>query len=363
MFRGTVVLLCLSVLLLALATSPVILAQVKNRPSAPSPGMNGPSRSTGGSFPGGNPTESPTPLMVKVVLPNDRPVGENVEVELLAATGSIVSSYYTNSEGEVTFNSVGSGSYRLHVRGFGLVDTTTDNFYLEPSGGNRLQYVHVKPVESENAVGSTQPMVSASELSAPDKAKREFTKGTDAMVAGDMKKALDHFNRAVNIYPNYGIAYNNMGAAYVHEHDNEHARAAFEKAVEVDPQLASANANLARLRLIDNKPAQAIPLLDRALASEPKSADFLFLMCRAQLGAGNYDQAINYAHRVHEQEHRKYSAVHLIAGTAYESENKLADARTEYELFLQETPQAPQAAQVRAELNRLSAAASAAPVK
>jgi tetratricopeptide (TPR) repeat protein len=364
MSRPAVVRISLFLLVLILVAGPSLFAQAKppGRPSPspqPNPGMNNPRTPGGNNFPGTNfPGERQMPLTIKVVLPNEHPVGQNIEVQLLATTGGIVNSYFTNSEGEVTFNSVNAGSYKIRVRGTGVEDTTTDAIYVEPNGGMRMQWVHVKPEESKNAVGSTQPTVSATELNVPDKAKKEFSKGNDALVAGDIKKALEHYNKAVQIYPRYGLVYNNIGAAYMHDHDTNQARMAFEKAVDVDPQLGSANANLARIMMLDKKPAEAIPLLDRALATEPKSGEFLFLMSKAQLDAGNFDQAINYAHRVHAQEHKKYAGAHLVAGSAYAAQNKLADARTEYQLFLQENPDGPQSAQVRAEVNRLNAAAA-----
>ncbi len=283
---------------------------------------------------------------------------------LLAPAGNTITSYFTNSEGEVTFNTIHAGSYRIRIRGAGVEDTTTDSFYLDQFGGNRMQWVHVKPeADEKNAVVSTQPMVSASELNAPDKAKKEFEKGNNALVAGDSGKALEHFEKAVKIYPKYGLAYNNMGAAYMRDNNPEQARASFEKAVEADPQLASAHANLARLKLLDKKPAEAIPMLERALSTDPTSSEFLFLMSRAQLDVGNYDEAIKYAHKVHSQEHKKFATAHLVAGSAYAAENKIADARAEFEVFLKESPDSPQADKVRAELNRLNAAASAGPVK
>jgi tetratricopeptide (TPR) repeat protein len=303
-------------------------------------------------------------LTIKVVLPNERAVGQNVQVDLLAITGGIVGTYFTNPEGEVTFNSVRSGSYRIRIRGGGLVDKTTDSFYVDPYGVAPMQIVHVTPVESENAKVPGQPMVSAADLNIPGKAKKEFNKGNDALVAGETKKALEHYDKAVKIYPDYGMAYNNMGAAYMRDHDSSSAQEAFEKAVAVDPQLGTANANLARMDMINKKPSDAIPLLDRALASEPTSAEYLYLMSRAQLDSGHLDEAIKYAQRVHEQqEHSKFAVAHLVAATAYEAENKPLDARTEYELFLKESPNAPQVAQVRAALERLSAAAAVTPVK
>lgn len=356
-----------AVVLFAFAFVPALFAQGKPpgrpAPSPPGGGLNNSRMGGTSNLPGTNFPDRQAPLMVKVVFPNERAVGQNIEVQLVATAGNVVNSYFTNSEGEVTFNTVAAGSYRFRIRGPGIVDTTTDTFYLESNGGNRMQWVHVKPEESKDAVGSTQGMVSAAELNVPDKAKKEFAKGNDALVAGDAKKALDHYNKAVQIYPRYGLAYNNIGAAYMQEHDTAHAQEAFAKAVEADPLLGSANANLARTKLLDKKPGEAIPFLERALSSDPKSAEFMFLMSKAQFDSGNFDQAINYALKVHAQDHQKYAAVHLLAGSAYESKNDLPDARTQYELFLKENPEAPQAAQVRAEVNRLNAAAAVTPVR
>lgn len=296
---------------------------------------------------------------VRVVYPNERPAPAHIMVQLLANTGVQVGQTFTNSEGQATFPNIPPGTYQIKVSSMDFEDTTSENFVVERYDSRHMEWVHVKPKENAGgtAVGSTQGTVSALDLQAPAKAKKELNKGNESFLSGDIKKAIEHYQKAAKEYPQYATAYNNLGAAYMKLEDRANARDAFTKAAEADPNMPSASANLARIYILDKQAGQAIPLLTRALSGAPNDPEFLMLMARAQLEARNFDEAVTYARKAHQQPHPKYPFVHLIAGQALQAQNKPDEARAEYEIFIKEAPDAPQAAQVRDVIGRLAASA------
>jgi tetratricopeptide (TPR) repeat protein len=65
----------------------------------------------------------------------------------------------------------------------------------------------------------------------------------------DWAKALQHLQRAIEIYPQYAMVYNNLGAVYGHLNDRQHEREAFQKAIDLDSLFAPGYVNLAKLCL------------------------------------------------------------------------------------------------------------------
>lgn len=352
------------VVFLSLITVSLTMAQ---RPTTGNPGGNsgGGSRPTGGTRPdipsgdfGRMDTQRPSEVLIRVVYPNERPGPEHAMVQLMSNAGVTVGQNFTNSEGQVTFSNIPPGTYRVKVSGMDLEETTTEGFVVDRNDPMHMEWVHVQPKQNASNTGSTQGMVSAVDLKVPEKARKEMNKGNDAFLAGDMKKAIEHYRKATELYPQFATAFNNLGAAYMRLQDRASARDAFAKAAEADPAMPSANANLARIYILDKQPGQAIPLLTRALSGAPNDAEFLMLMARAQLETEHYDEAISYARKAHSQPHPKFAFVHLIAGQALQAENKPEEARIEYEIFIKEAPDAPQAAQVRNVIGQLAASAA-----
>ncbi len=292
-------------------------------------------------------------LIVHVVLPNDQPAGENIGVELQAAMGSIIGEQFTDFRGEVAFHGIPSGSYVVNVRGGDVKDTSSGQISIDPYDTMHTEYIHVQRVEDANAVKSTQGSISAAELKIPEKARKEFGKGNELVAKGDLKKGQEHYEKAISIYPRYPMAYNNLGVVYMKSGDKIHAREAWNKALDADPDLATANANVARLDVVEQDFSGAIPLLDRALAIQPTNGDDLLLMCEAQLLAGHPDQALLYARKVHAIDQQKYAMAHIIAGRALEAQNRPDLARVEYEVLLKEAPSAPEAGEARKSIARL----------
>src|SRR5579863_4099606 len=59
----------------------------------------------------------------------------------------------------------------------------------------------------------TSPLVSARELSIPQRAIKAYTKGMDRLQKNDPAGSLDHFRRAASEFPDFYEAYHAMGLA------------------------------------------------------------------------------------------------------------------------------------------------------
>ena len=70
---------------------------------------------------------------------------------------------------------------------------------------------------------------------ARDDAKKQVEFGIQVAQKGLWREAIVRFERASKIDPTYAAAYNNMGIGYEHEGELDKARAAYEKALELEP--------------------------------------------------------------------------------------------------------------------------------
>ena len=67
-------------------------------------------------------------------------------------------------------------------------------------------------------------------------AKKQVEFGIAVAQRGLWREAIYRWERAAKIDPSYAAAHNNLAIAYEHEGDLEKARAAYEKALEIEPR-------------------------------------------------------------------------------------------------------------------------------
>ena len=67
-------------------------------------------------------------------------------------------------------------------------------------------------------------------------AKKQVEFGIAVAQRGLWREAIYRWERAAQIDPSYAAAHNNLGIAYEHEGELDKARAAYEKALELEPK-------------------------------------------------------------------------------------------------------------------------------
>jgi tetratricopeptide (TPR) repeat protein len=295
-------------------------------------------------------------LHVRVYYSNEQKAGTLIRVELLGVSGVSIGEHFCDSVGQVDFPALPVGNYRLRITGMNIVDTTTDSFALFRGETSHMESVHVelKPNKDDSPGGSPAAgMVAAVDLNVPDKAKKEFDKGNEALAQNDLPQAKKCFDKAIQIYPQYAGAYNNLGIIAIRSKDMQTARTDFETAVRINDHYATAYANLARLSFAEHKYPDADGLLSKALVSAPLDPLLLTLLSEAQLLEGRYDDAVATAAKVHSSPHPDYAVVHIYAGLALLREHRAKEAEEQYATYLKEDPNGSKAPQVRAALAKL----------
>ncbi len=312
---------------------------------------------------GSRPQPTGSEIQVRVTYPNERPAPQQLRVDLLNSSGTSVMETFTDDLGQADFRVTGSGNFRVKVSGIGIETVISEPMQIGDSDRFQQVYLQVHPTSDPESNSKTDhgAMTSASELKIPSGARKSFEKGLEALQQKDYKKAVDLFQKAAIAYPEYDAAYDNLGVALMNLGQPDKARAAFEQAVRLNDKNADADRNYSRLLINDKEYVAAKELLQKALMVEPQDPSSLTLLAIAQLQTGDYDGALQSALKVHKLSHEGYAVAHYIAGSVFERKHELANATTEYQMYLRESPDGPQANQARAALTRITASANATP--
>ena len=266
-----------------------------------------------------------------------------LQVQLLNEMSGVVSVSSTNDAGSAEFSDLAPGEYHAVVSGneietadSGTISVNDWTFFLS-------QRVTIRSKGSNAGAfrQTTSPAISAADLGAPPAAIKEYNRGNQEMARKNWAKAADHFKKAVEIYPRYSTAYNNLAASYEELNQRDQQREALKKAIEFNDHCLPALLNLADLYLQEKNVPEADTLLGKALAIDPNNIQALAYLAKVDVAQGQYDLAIAVARKVHSQPHQGLAVVHFTAASAFEREGRSQDAISELQVFLQESPQGP----------------------
>jgi tetratricopeptide (TPR) repeat protein len=167
-------------------------------------------------------------------------------VELQSTMGGFVLTAYTDSMGRFWFESVPGGNYFVVIRAPGYENGTWPLdvgfhpvhdliFTLNSVGFNRPR---------EEAFAKNSATVSVRQLRIPDKARKEFRKGTESESQGKIDEAIRHWQKSIEIYPQFTESYMELSKVYANRGDFDHATEAAQNAISIDDKDAAPYAYL-----------------------------------------------------------------------------------------------------------------------
>jgi tetratricopeptide (TPR) repeat protein len=178
----------------------------------------------------------------RVVMPSGHPVSERIRITLstLNDPGLVL---YTDANGFFGFENLAQGTYYVEVSG--------DPKRYEPVTEQVRLMRGMKVSMSLKEKGSaskpnTGNVVSSAETDqhVPDQARKEFEKATQLSTQGKTQEAIERYKQAIEIYPPYLMAHNDLGVQYLKLKQFDEAIEQFEAAIDIGPKAFNPRLNI-----------------------------------------------------------------------------------------------------------------------
>jgi Flp pilus assembly protein TadD len=214
-----------------------------------------------------------------------------------------------------------------------------------------------EPVPAPPASGGNPYMVSAADYNKrfPKKVIKEFDAGVAADAAQKPADAIKHFEKALELAPDFYPAHNNLGSAYLKQGDVARAKREFSEVVRLNPSDAMAYFNLGNVMYLGRNYDGALQQVQEGLRRQPNSAFGLFVLGEVYTSTNRLPDA-ERALRQAAALDKNLAYVRLQLVKLYLDESRRADAVAELKSFLKDFPQDPLAPKAQHLLESLESA-------
>lgn len=330
--------------------------------------------------------QGPMFLSGKVILDDGQIPGQQVRVELVCQ-GTVVRQEYTLNNGAFSIDvnrgrqdtlqamdaSISASTYSLLGGGIGA----------DPGGGASLSHLSAcelqaglpgylsdtLPLGSRRALDNPEVgvivlhrldsieggTISLKTLAAPEEARKAYEKAGRELRKKkvNLSKVANELEKAVEIYPEFAVAWHMLGEVLLAQKDRLGATEAFEQAKAADSQYVNPYLFLALMALEEKRWDQAARLSDQALKVSPQQITAHYLNAVANSSLGRIDVAEESALQVQESSQaQNYPLIHYVLGWIMSQRGNFHSAAVEYRRFLEIQPHVPLAEKLKEQLTQ-----------
>ena len=316
------------------------------------------------SDPGDPGTGGRNTIQGTIFLPGGRRLDRRVKVRL---TGLANGEQFQISDdsGAFAFRRLKSGRYMVVVdagKEFEMAGESVD--IIEPPrrrgdpGITVPVYITLQPRSSSSGVPGT---VDAKAGGIPEAARDLYKQAMESAKSGDPKKAIEELNKALEIYPNFMAALNQLGVQYMEVKEWGKAVEALRKAIGIAPEAFHPRLNYG-IVLLQLKDYQAAAVeLGIAVQKDGTSGPAHFYLGRVMVSLGNYDAAETELRQTISIGGEEAVEAHRYLGAVYIEKHDSSRAADELEAYLKLAPKAKDADRIRTIVKDLRSQASTTP--
>jgi len=296
-------------------------------------------------------------LKGKIYGPNSQPI-PNVLVILENHARARIGQDITGPEGRYEFNGLIAGTYYISVK--------PDETQFQPSSqvielinttrGANSSSTETVDFSLRSNVRSNPPPGTTYAQAVPPEAEKHYLGAIKSITKGDKEQATKELARAIQIFPDYFLALQQLGLLYVDQAKYEEGIEPLKRAVQVNSKAARAHFGLGKAYLSLDRPRDAIPELDAAHTLDPKMFAADLYLGIALISTGDLvkaERSLKEAHSVGGPIQAK--AAHLYLASIYNVLKQYKKAMDELETYLRENPKADNAANVKEAIKKLRA--------
>jgi tetratricopeptide (TPR) repeat protein len=282
----------------------------------------------------------------RVVMPGGSFVNQSVKVSLLTLRGT-EAFIYSDNQGWFEFSGLIPGNYEVQVETSGSEYEVVNQSVQVFRGAPSIITVSLRGM-NKPAPRVTASTISVAELAAvPKDAKKEFELATKAAQENKTDKAVEHFRKAISIYPNFVMARSDLGAQLLAQGKLDEAEEELRAAIRLDEKAFNPKLNLGIVLVEQHEFVEAAEILGRALVLNPDSASAKLYDGQANAGIGNLDEAVKQFKAAYSLGGSSYALALFYLGQVYMNKGEREQAREAFEHYLQDLPSANNADQVR----------------
>lgn len=285
------------------------------------------------------------------------PAPGRASVTLEGADAPFTASTVTDSKGRFRFQELAPGPYTVtvFVPGVGIVRRTVEvSPSLADAEGRITVTIPFSPSDaSASGALKGRSTVSLRELSIPQRAREEYNEAEKRLSKRDVAGAVKHLKRAVELAPQFALAWNRLGTIAYHAGNYEQAEKYFRQALEQQPDAFSPAVNLGGVLLNLGRYGEALKYNQYAVETSPEDA-----LANAQLGMsyfflGQHDEAVRYLNVAKRLDPSHFTNPQVMLAEIYLRRSDRQSAIKELEEFLALHPDSVEAEKVRKHLERL----------
>lgn len=197
--------------------------------------------------------------------------------------------------------------------------------------------------------------ISAAMLAVPKDARKAYEKGQQAASKQRLDEAIKNYNKAVQLYPKFAVAWCEMGIIQAGHGADEDARKSFNAAVNADPKYVTPYLQLSLMEMSANRWQPLADVTAKALKLDSFSYPIAhFFNALANYNLGNLGPAELEARQTQKLDTRhEFPKANQLLGLILAQRHDYLGAADELRSYLKLAPNSPEAPQVRAELQEV----------
>jgi tetratricopeptide (TPR) repeat protein len=291
-----------------------------------------------------------------IYFPSGRRLDKRIRVRLSSIRGDF--STLTDDNGAFSFRRLVAGNYTITVDAGKEYEPATESIEMFDASRRRGREgqtitLHIQLKLRDTQMG-VKPAVIGTELSSvPLPARELYLKALKSAQAGDNAKAIEQLKNAIDLYPQFTLAFNELGVQYMRLNQPDKSAAALRAALKLDPDAFGPHFNYGLLLLQQKKFSDAVAELELALKKNDASAPAHLYQGRALIGLHAYNDAEKELQKALKLGGSDVTIAHRFLGALYKERGENGRAADELETYLKLVPQARDAAAIRELIKQL----------
>ena len=254
----------------------------------------------------------------------------------------------TDERGNFAFQGLTPGDYVVVIDKEPEFEPFTQNVTVFQPRGTPPQSFYVNIRLSLKGRPETRTGVLNAELAnVPPRARASFDKARELAQAGNNKAAIDQLKQAISEYPEFMLAFNELGVQYLKLGELDKADEALAKALKLAPDSATPKLTHGVLLAVMGKYNLAVTELQTALKQKDQSAIGHLYLGQSLAILGRFADAETHLTRAIALGGDEVTDAHRFLGAIYFQRGEREKGVAEFETYLRLAPKAKDAEQVR----------------